>query len=253
MCATIEYMTIPEATVETVGLSSRDRSRHSFYALTASVARKETGEPFTPTSMLREAGFLIEPFWETPHDVEGDCYGAYIEQHPDFTLITRRGVYERLRHASSLLPGHWNIVLKAGFRPLEVQTSVLQAFIEESRVQHPSWSDEEHLAHARLFVADPNVVCPPHTTGGAVDVDIKDKNTGQYIDMGCPINTDDEIAFLHSDQLTSAQYENRMTLLDAMLAAGFAPNVNEWWHYQYGETYWAAFYGHDETIYDSVA
>jgi D-alanyl-D-alanine dipeptidase len=41
-----------------------------------------------------------------------------------------------------------------------------------------------------------------------------------------------------------------MILLDAMLDAGFAPNVQEWWHYQYGETYWAAFYGETTTLYD---
>ena len=45
---------------------------------------------------------------------------------------------------------------------------------------------------------------------------------------------------------------NRMTLLNAMLSAGFAPNPHEWWHYQYGETYWAAFYGHESTLYDLI-
>ena len=103
-----------------------------------------------------------------------------------------------------------------------------------------------------MFVADPTVVCPPHVTGGAVDVDVRDRKTDEYIDMGCPPNTDSEISFIHNDALTAAKYKNRMTLLNAMLSAGFAPNPHEWWHYQYGESYWAAFYGHESTLYDLI-
>jgi D-alanyl-D-alanine dipeptidase len=70
--------------------------------------------------------------------------------------------------------------------------------------------------------------------------------------MGCPPNTDNELSFLHNDMITEAQHQNRMTLLEAMLEAGFAPNPFEWWHFQYGETYWAAFYGEKQTKYDSI-
>ena len=246
-------MIIAEATSETIALPTRERSRFSFRLQARRIDKVETHEPFIVSSELSESDFLIEPFWLTENDIEGDCYAEYIMRHPDFSLIMRRGVYKRLCLAKTKLPRHWQIVLKAGFRPLVVQEAVLQAFIDKSRSEHPDWSTEDNLAQARLFVADPKVVCPPHTTGGAIDIDIKDTRTGLVIDMGCPVNTDSSLAFLHSDQLTTAQYANRMTLLDAMLEAGFAPNVYEWWHYQYGETYWAAFFGQAETLYDIVA
>jgi D-alanyl-D-alanine dipeptidase len=218
--------------------------------MAARVGRRETGEGFTTAQDLLDAGFMLEPFWEQAGDIEGDTYREYIKKYPNFELVVREGVFERLKQAQSQLPDGWRMVLKAGFRPLGVQTTLLDAFKEKSRADHPDWNEERHLEHARTFVSDPTLVCPPHVTGGAVDVAIKDIKTGDYVDMGCEPNTDNEISFLHSPLATKEQYDNRMILLDAMLDAGFAPNVQEWWHYQYGETYWAAFYGETTTLYD---
>ena len=177
-----------------------------------------------------------------------DLVGVITRQDNNESLVGT----EALLDASRQLPRNWQIVLKAGFRPYEVQVAVLDAFIHASHMRSPDWSDAQHLMQARTFVADPRLVCPPHVTGGAVDIDVKNKRTGEYIDMGCPPNTDSEISYLYSNLVTSEQHDNRMVLLRAMLTAGFAPNPHEWWHYQYGETYWAAFYGHRATLYDLI-
>ena len=245
-------MTILEATPDITKLPPLERSKYSFLDLANFVARADNNEILIETPDLRQAGFLVKPFWETPGDLEGDCYGEYIVEHPDFNLMVRRGVLDCLLKAQAKLPSNWQIVLKAGFRPLEVQLSVLQAFINENKKQYPSWNDEKHLDYARLFVADPEIVCPAHTTGGAIDIDIIDIDTCESIEMGCPINTNSETAFIFSEKNTAIQHHNRMTLLEAMLDGGFAPNVNEWWHFQYGETYWAAFYGQEQTLYDII-
>lgn len=245
-------MHIPDATPSTLTLDPLLRSKYSFRHLTASVTCYETNEPLVDQESIEKEGITTEPFWETANDVEGECYLPYIASHPTFTLSVRASVFERVVCAQALLPGNWEVVLKAGYRPYSVQVAVLESFIDLSKVRHPDWPDDKHLAQAQLFVADPRIVCPPHTTGGAVDIDVRDRISGEYIDMGCPPNTDSEISFLHSDLLTAEQYSNRMLLLEAMLAAGFAPNPNEWWHYQYGETYWAAFYGYETTQYDII-
>lgn len=249
----IQGMQIRSATRTDSKLSPLERSKLSYRLLANAVTRHETHEPLVVYSDIEATRLVCEPFWETPSDVEGECYQPYIAAHPDFDVALRHGAFERLALAQRALPERWQLVIKAGFRPYDVQLAVLDSFMHESRGRHPDWTDEQHLEQARTFVADPRIVCPPHVTGGAVDVDIKNIQTGEYIDMGCPPNTDSDISFLHSDLLTQEQYDNRMVLLRAMLDAGFAPNVNEWWHYQYGETYWAAFYGHEATIYDIIA
>ena len=154
--------------------------------------------------------------------------------------------------AQEELPRNWRLVLKAGFRPLSVQTQLLQAFIEQTKRAHPKWTADQRLAHARIFVSDPTIAHPPHVTGGAVDIDVWDATAQEYVDMGCPPNTDSELAYLHSAAVSTQAQQNRRKLLLAMLAAGFAPLANEWWHYQYGEAQWAAFYGHKTTKYDLI-
>lgn len=243
-------MNIQIASSDTVELPVLERSAYSFRAIASQVIRNDVGEKLVAASQLEKAGFSIEPFWEAQDDLEGECYKAYIAKNPDFTLSVREGVATRLTKAASLLPSHWQIVIKAGYRPLEVQLSLLEAMQNESRRKFPNRTNAEHLEHARTFVADPRIVCPPHTTGGAIDILLRDRRTGEDVDMGCAPNTDTDEAFLFSDVISTAARENRKQLLQAILAAGFAPNVNEWWHYQYGETYWAAFYGHKQTQYD---
>lgn len=246
-------MTIQDAEAATLTLEPVARSRYKFKKRTAQIERRENGEALADQKSIEAAGFICRPFWEIPGDLEGDCYEPYLREHPEFSLMIRQAVLDRLIEAQTILPSHWRIVLKAGYRPYSVQLNILKTIMEEVGQRHPDWSNEQRLEHARLFVSDPRLVCPPHVTGGAVDLDIIDSTTGESIDMGCPPNTDNEIAYLHSDKLSAEQRKNRDILLEAMLAAGFAPLVTEWWHYQYGETYWAAFYGHESTKYDLLA
>lgn len=245
-------MIIEHATLKTTLLDSIERSKYNFRSLANTIKKVDNHEPLIGTLQLKRAGFIVEPFWDTPGDIEGRCYLPYIAQHPSFELSVRQTVFDMLVEVQQSLPQEWQIVLKAGYRPFGVQVSVLEMFMNESRKRFVDWTEAQHLAHARTFVADPTIVCPPHVTGGAVDLDIQNRITGQKIDMGCPPNTDSQISFLHSDLLSQEQYKHRLTLLQAMLKAGFAPNPNEWWHYQYGETYWAAFYGQTTTKYDVI-
>lgn len=243
-------MKIELATDQTILLGDIERSKFGYGPLSKTIERQDIGEDLVHRITIEAAGILCEPYWEMENDIEGDSYHEYIKHHRDFTLSVRKGVLDRLIKVQSSLPSNWHIILKAGYRPYSVQLDVLKAFIEQARADHPNWSERRLQTHGRTFVADPEIVCPPHVTGGAVDIDIRDRNTHKIIDFGCPPNNDTELAFLHSNLITEAQYTNRIKLLKAMLHAGFAPFASEWWHYQYGETYWAAFYGHKTTKYD---
>jgi len=242
----------PIAAPETRNLPVVERSAYDFRELARLVPRQESHEPLVNQTFLESKGIICDPFWDATHDLEGDSYRSYIKIHPDFSLSVRAEVAERLLRAQQTLPTGWQLVLKAGFRPYDVQLAVFEAFIDKARTNHPQWSEHDTREYVRLYVSDPSVVCPPHVTGGAIDVDVRDKATNLLIDMGCSPNTDGDVAHLYYDDLTEEQKRNRMTLLNAMLAAGFAPFASEWWHFQYGETYWAAFYGRPFAQYDLI-
>lgn len=218
------------------------RSRRNFKKIATTVEIRENGEELIKRAVIEQLGLECRPFWEEVDDLEGRCYNAYISSHPDFDICLRASVAHRLAHAQSLLPKTWNFVIKAGFRPTSVQIALLDSLIQDVKKRNRGLNNEQALMHARAFVADPRIECPPHTTGGAVDIDVIDINTKKPIAMGCPPNTDDERAALHSPAITKEEYDNRLVLLNAMLVAGFAPHHNEWWHYSYGDTRWAVFY-----------
>lgn len=224
-------------------------SKSAHYGRRKNIKKNDDGEELIDQNELEKIGLRCEPFWESANDIEGDCYREHIKKHPDFSLSVRRTVADMLIKAQKSLPQAWKIVLKAGYRPLEVQLELLKVLKKISERSHPEWSEGQHLGYARKYVADPSIVCPPHVTGGAVDIDVYDTASGSFVDMGCRPNTEGELATLHSKMLNPDQYHNRIVLLSAMLRAGFAPLSSEWWHYQYGETYWAEFYGISQTYY----
>ena len=70
-----------------------------------------------------------------------------------------------------------------------------------------------------------------HSRGSTVDLTLFDMATGKEVDMG---GTFDYFGLLsHPDykNITEEQYRNRMILRDAMLAHGFKPLEEEWWHF----------------------
>jgi D-alanyl-D-alanine dipeptidase len=81
---------------------------------------------------------------------------------------------------------------------------------------------------------------------------VLDTTTGQLLDFGSKLNEDSERSFLHYPNLTKEQKENRLMLLTAMLDAGFASLMSEWWHYSYGDQTWAWFYGKTNSLYSPI-
>ena len=82
-----------------------------------------------------------------------------------------------------------------------------------------------------------------HSRGAAVDLTIVDMMSGQELDMGSAFDFFGEVSHsLYTDGLTETQINNRMILRRAMMANGFKPMAEEWWHFSlenepYPDTY----------------
>ena len=70
-----------------------------------------------------------------------------------------------------------------------------------------------------------------HTRGCSVDLTIVDRKTHQEVDMGAIFDYMDPRSWPDSPEVTEAQRKNRYILRDAMLACGFEPLENEFWHF----------------------
>ena len=70
-----------------------------------------------------------------------------------------------------------------------------------------------------------------HSRGSTVDLTLFDMTTEKEVDMGGTFDYFGELSHPDYTGITDEQYANRMILRDAMLAHGFKPLVEEWWHF----------------------
>lgn len=196
----------------------------------------------------------VEPIWINQiDDIEGPLYVKYIETHPDYQHIyVRPTISEMLQKAVKELPTRYNLIVRAGHRPIEVQYALLEGVKISYLAKNPQASDEHALEYARTFVSDPSVKLPPHCCGAAVDIDLFDNETRALVDFGCPVNTDSEISFIDTDRITVKQQANRDILHKVMYSVGFAPFQSEWWHFSYGDQVWADYYKQSSPLYGIV-
>jgi D-alanyl-D-alanine dipeptidase len=191
---------------------------------------------------------LVEPIWINPIDeIEGPLYLAYIAENPTYnSVFVRQSVDKMLNSAADSLPLRYKLIVRAGHRPLSVQQKLLEMVKQDYLTKNPGSTKQEALNFARTFVSDPAVKLPPHCCGAAIDVDVLDCETGVLVDFGCPVNTDNEIAFVDSGKISTTHAANRQMLSKAMTKAGFAPFKYEWWHFSYGDQTWALYYKKQE-------
>lgn len=203
--------------------------------------------------MISTEKLLVAPNWTIPGDFEGGMYADYIVDHPEYDgIYVRSELLPRVELAAKSLPNPYQLVVRAGHRPSAVQRRLLKECAAEYKTDHPGVSDEEALEHARDFVSDPDLTLPPHVCGAAVDVEIRDISTGKYLDFGTALNDDNEKSFLYYPSLTEEQKANRLMLTKAMLGAGLASCMTEWWHFSYGDQLWAFFYGEKNSLYSPI-
>jgi zinc D-Ala-D-Ala dipeptidase len=183
----------------------------------------------------------------------------------------RQGVVDRLLQAGRSLqsthPG-WKIQIFDAYRPLSVQAYMVDLAFQQA-VQERSWDATQLTAAQRqaileqvhTFWAVPNdnpATPPPHSTGAAVDVTLVD-GQGRGIEMGSAIDEMSPRSYpdffeekaiakyaavgYDSREIAGSDRQqfqtHRQILNTAMTSAGFRQHLREWWHFSWGDQYWA--------------
>ncbi|WP_420719400.1 M15 family metallopeptidase [Streptomyces sp. XY66] len=151
----------------------------------------------------------------------------------------RQGVLPRLLHAQSLLPTGVLLLFVEGFRPPALQQRYFEEYANELARAHPDWPPAELRDAVSRFVSPPEIA--PHSAGAAVDVTLIDYQ-GRELDMGTRVNASPEeskgACYTDAPGLSSRACTNRVTLGRALSTAGLI-NYGTWWHWSYGDRYWA--------------
>lgn len=170
---------------------------------------------------------------------------------PSISFI-RQTVADMLSAAQRTLPNGLRLMIKEGYRNIATQERIFENYHNFLKKEFPGLSDEELYKKASAYVAPPEIV-PPHSTGGAVDLTLMTAD-GLEVDMGTRFNADP----LESDfsNFTNAVVPKeirtkRQTLINAMESVGFVNYPTEWWHWSYGDRYWAYMVGKPFALYNS--
>jgi zinc D-Ala-D-Ala dipeptidase len=173
--------------------------------------------------------------------------------NPDFRLV-RDGLAHRLLTAQDRLSEGFALVVIEGYRPIELQARYFDEYCRKLRTQHPDWSDDVVRTSASRYVSPPDIM-PPHSTGGAIDLTLA-TNDGEELDMGTPVNASPEesqgACYTSAQGISGKAIRNRGLLIDTMRAAGFVNYPTEWWHWSYGDRYWAYLLGKPAAIFGAV-
>ncbi|MER5457958.1 M15 family metallopeptidase [Micromonospora sp. NPDC002389] len=165
----------------------------------------------------------------------------------------RKGVAERLLAAQDALPDGLRLLVIEGYRPYRVQLEIFSGYHDELRRAHPDWSPERVYEETTKFVSPVEVA--PHSTGGAVDLTLCTAD-GVEVDMGTAVDATPEASgnacFTAAPTIGEAARRNRRILVDALTGAGMVNYPTEWWHWSYGDRYWALLTGAPHTCYGPV-
>jgi D-alanyl-D-alanine dipeptidase len=162
----------------------------------------------------------------------------------------REGLAERLEHAAARLPRGFRLHVVEGYRRPATQGAYFEAYRRRLVREDPGLTREESTTRASRFVAPPDVAA--HPSGAAVDITLVD-DRGGLVDMGTAIDAtpEDSAGACYFDALAihpEARARRRL-LATSLEAAGLVNYPTEWWHWSFGDRYWAFATGRATAIY----
>lgn len=189
----------------------------------AAVSVEECGEPLAD---VRDTDGLFM-------DVrKADDTGAYAH--------LRTGVVRRLLAAQRELPGGIRLLVVEGFRPPALQRRYFDQYASTMRAAHPDAPETRIRELTSAYISPPEVA--PHVSGGAVDLTLC-TDDGVELPLGTEVNaTPEESAGACRTAAANIDAEaraHREVMGRALTAAGFVNYPTEWWHWSYGDRYWA--------------
>lgn len=180
--------------------------------------------------------------------------------------FARESIAKMLIAASQSLPSNLQLVIWDAWRPISVQRALFDQYLMDLRHKYPDMDEEGLIIKTSTFVSLPSNDSnnpSPHNTGGAVDLSIIKEDDGKYLEMGTDFDDFSPRANtryfedIFSENVVSANeliyLQNRRLLYFVMINAGFTNYPDEWWHYDYGDQFWAALSGEPAAIYGSCS
>jgi len=162
----------------------------------------------------------------------------------------RAGLAERLLAAAGLLPDGLRLRVVEGYRAAERQQAIIESYAADLCALHPGIGPTDLERLTSRFVSPLDVA--PHVAGAAVDLTLVDAH-GRELDLGTPIDATPEQSagrcFLAAPDISAPARAHRDLLVGVLGSQGLVNYPTEWWHWSYGDRYWALVSGAGRALY----
>lgn len=137
----------------------------------------------------------------------------------------RYGLVDRLVTAQSLLPRDVRLLIVDGYRPPALPCRHLTCAVEEARLLRPDMSTEDLGRLAGRCAMPPPAA--PHPTGGAVDLTLSEVDDPVGLPACC------------TGPIPPPPEKTGRLLASALVAVSLVNYPPRWWHWSYGDRFWA--------------
>ncbi|MFI9811235.1 M15 family metallopeptidase [Saccharothrix variisporea] len=165
----------------------------------------------------------------------------------------RTGVADRLVAAQTLLPRGVRLLVVAGYRSPAEQERLFAEHSVRLTTDHPEWTVDQVRTAASRHIAPPELA--PHVAGAAVTLTLC-TDDGAELPMGTAVDADlvaNARALVTASTIISPEERaNRSVLSGAMGAVELVNYPTLWWHWSYGDRYWAHVTGRPSARYGPV-
>jgi D-alanyl-D-alanine dipeptidase len=167
--------------------------------------------------------------------------------------LVRAGLAERLGRAAAALPPGLLLRVVEGHRSAADQQAIITSYAAELCRLHPGIAADELRRLTSRFVAPLEVA--PHVAGAAVDLTLVDV-CGDELDLGTPVDATPEESdggcWFAADGIGADARAHRDLLARVLGGAGLVNYPTEWWHWSFGDRYWALVTGAPAALYGPV-
>ncbi|MFC8796569.1 M15 family metallopeptidase [Promicromonospora sp. NPDC057138] len=165
----------------------------------------------------------------------------------------RAGLARRLRSAQEdLLAEGLRLEVVEGHRHPAEQQRIIDRYSGEVLAEHPGVGLRELEVLTSRFVSP--IAVAPHVAGAAVDLTLADADGP--LDMGTAIDATPEMSggrcYFGAPDIEPEARALRGILARALGVAGLVNYPTEWWHWSYGDRYWALVTGARSALYGPV-
>ena len=163
---------------------------------------------------------------------------GYRRTKKEKTAYLRKTVAKMVYQAKSHLPKGMTFIIGSAWRPQYIQKRIFQQFVKELIRKYPSWSKSKIIKEAEKYIAPSRgKYASGHMTGGAVDLRLWKNN--RKVPMKSSKLTYQENAKSFQPKLPVYIQKNRKIMFNALRKAGLTNYLKEFWHWSYGDIWWA--------------